>query len=154
MTGFISGQGVLPLDTQVMGDIVTYRFTVQGVPPSKNTYDNLPPEWRGSMKHKWINAVIKEVQAQDMPRHVPRIGLSAVLVFPDIRKRDPQNYVSSLWNWIPDGLQAARVIDDDRDGVIDFGRNLGIRFALDDRRRLSRDQRKRTHIAITMRLPT
>lgn len=149
-----SGQGVLPFDSQILGDIVTYRFTVQGVPPSKNVYDDMPVMWRASMKHKWINAVIREVEAQDMPRGVAKIGLSAMLVFPDSRKRDPQNYVSALWNWVPDALQAARVIDDDRDGKIDFGRGLGIRFAVDDRRRLTKDARKRTHIAITMRLPT
>lgn len=149
----ISGQGALPLGMIQQGEIVTYRFTVPGVPPSKNNYDNWPPEWKSSAKHKWIRAVIREVEAQDMPRGVARIGLAATLVFPDNRKRDPQNYAPALWNWIPDGLQAARVILDDRDGVIDFGRNLGIRFAVDDRKRLSRDARKRTHIAITLRLP-
>lgn len=146
----ISGQGALPLGKVESGSIVTYRFTVPGVPPSKNVYDTAPEMWRAGWKHKWIRAVVKEVEAQDMPRGVPRIGLAATLVFPDIRKRDPQNYVSSLWNWIPDGLQKAGVIKDDRDGVIDFGRNLGIRFALDDRKQLSRDARKRTHIAISM----
>lgn len=148
-----NGQGALPLGKLEQGDLVTYRFTIPGVPPSKNAYDNMPEMWRGSMKAKWVQAVMREVEAQDMPRHVTRIGLAATLVFPDNRKRDPQNYVPALWNWIPDGLQYARVIDDDRDGMIDFGRNLGIRFAVDDRKRLSREARKRTHIAVTMRLP-
>ena len=148
----MTGQGVLPMFTDVRGEIVTYRFTVQGLPPSKNRYDNLPPEWRGSMKHKWIRAVIREVELQDMPRNVAKIGLHAILVFPDARKRDPQNYVPSLWNWVPDALQAAGVIKDDSEGMIDFGRNLGIGFAVDSRKRLPRASRQRTHIAITMRL--
>ena len=148
----ISGQGALPISMIETGDLVTYRFVIPGLPPSKNVYDDLPQAWRGSMKHKWINAVIREVEAQDMPRHVGRIGLSALLVFPDTRKRDPQNYVPSLWNWVPDALQKCGVIDDDRDGMIDFGRNLGIRFAVDDRKRVSKEIRKRTHIAITMRV--
>lgn len=147
----ISGQGVLPLDVQTVGDLVTYRFTVPGLPPSKNDYDNYPAAWRSSLKHKWMNAVIREVEAQDMPRGVAQIGLSALLVFPESRVRDPQNYVSSLWNWVPDALQKAGVIKDDRAGRIVFGRDLGIRFAIDSRKRVSRELRKRTHIAVTVR---
>lgn len=145
-----SGQMALPLGRLEQGQIVTYRFTVPGLPPSKNTYDGLPPQWKNSMKHKWIRAVIREVEAQDMPRGVPRIGLSAVLVFPTKRRRDPQNYAPALWNWIPDALQKCGVIHDDRDGIIDFGPNLGIQFALDERKSISPDRRKRTQIAITL----
>lgn len=149
----ISGQGALPIGMVENGEIVTYRFAFPYLPPSKNVYDGWLPAWKSAAKHKWINAVIRAVEEQDVPRGVERIGLAATLVFPEPRKRDPQNYAPALWNWIPDGLQKCGVIKDDRDGVIDFGKNLGIRFAIDDRKRLSRDARKRTHIALTLRLP-
>jgi hypothetical protein len=146
-----SPQLALPIDTQVDGDVVVYRIRLPFLPPSKNQFDGLPIAWKASMKRKWIKAIVEECQRQQIPA-APKIGLSATLVFARAARRDPQNYANCLWNWVPDALQQAGVISDDRDGKIDFGPNLGVRFAVDTRKAPPKKLQV-THLAISMVLP-
>lgn len=141
-------QLALPLDTNVQGDLVTYRIRLPFLPPSKNAYDGWLPEWKAGCKRKWVKAVVRECEALQIPR-APRIGLAAMLVFSRNGRRDPQNYANCLWNFVPDALQHAGVIADDRDGVIDFGPNLGIRFAINPAA-----GKGVTHLTITMVVPS
>lgn len=143
-------QGLLPVNMDPEGDVRLYRFTLPFLPPSKNATGGWPPSWLHSMKRKWEKAVRENVEQLMIPP-AARIGLSATLVFPVKARRDPQNYSHHLWHWVPDGLVKAGVIPDDHDGLIGFGRNLGIRMAIDDRV-APKEKRQRTHIALTMRV--
>ncbi len=143
-------QGLLPVGSDDEGDLRLYRMVLPFLPPSKNVMDNWPAEWRSSAKKKWIRAIGDECRALMMPR-AEKIGLAAVLVFPTAARRDIQNYSNALWHWVPDALVRAGVIDDDRDGMIEYGPNLGIRFAV-DRRVAPKAKRQRTHLAITLKV--
>lgn len=145
-------QLALPISTEQHGEIRMYRFTLPFLPPSKNQYDTLPWQYQQSIKGKWVRHVIRECEALMMPKDMFRIGLSAALVFPTARRRDPQNYASTLWNFVPDALQKGGFLQDDRDGRIEFGQNLGIQFKIDDRKGVPDVHRKKTHIAIAVRM--
>jgi hypothetical protein len=99
----------LPIVPAVSGELRTYDILLPFLPPSKNEYDRLPGEWKSGVKRKWYRWVREECEAQDMPRNVPKIGLMAWLTFPNRGTvRDPQNYSSTLWNFVPDALQLSR----------------------------------------------
>lgn len=153
-TGNVKGepQLALPINVEEHGEIRMYRFTVPFLPPSKNQYDTLPWQYQQSMKGKWKRRVIAECEALMLPKGMTKIGLSAALVFPQSRRRDPQNYAATLWNFVPDALQAGGFLLDDRDGCIEFGQNLGVRFHIDDRPAVPTARRKRTHLAIAVRM--
>jgi len=127
-------QLAIPFDVTSKDDLVTYHIRLPFLPPSKNKYDGWPIAWKSSCKWKWMNAVIAECKALQIPRS-PRIGLAAMLVFRTNARRDPQNYSNCLWNFVPDALQKAGVILDDRAGAIDFGggSDLGVKFAVNPR---------------------
>lgn len=144
-------QGLLPIDVQDEGDLRLYRMTLPFLPPSKNVYDNWPNEWKHAAKKKWIRHVGEWCEAMMVPT-ADAIGLAAVLVFPTKGRRDPQNYAQALWHWVPDALQAAGVIDDDREGKIQIGPNWGLSFAYDLRAGVPKERRQRTVIAMTMRV--
>jgi hypothetical protein len=149
----------LPIVPAVSGELRTYDILLPFLPPSKNEYDRLPGEWKSGVKRKWYRWVREECEAQDMPRNVPKIGLMAWLTFPNRGTvRDPQNYSSTLWNFVPDALQLSRgrgypMLPDDGQGRIDFGPNLGIAFRFDERKTVPRKQRQRTLIRIAVRVP-
>lgn len=141
-------QGVLPINSQDEGELRMYRLMFPYLPPSKNVFDGWPPAWKSSAKKKWLRAVERQVKALQIPP-ASKIGLAAVLVFPTNGRRDIQNYANCLWHWIPDGLVNAGVLSDDREGMIEFGPNLGIKFAVDNRV-APKEKRKRTHVVLTM----
>lgn len=143
-------QGLLPIGVEETGDLRLYRMVLPFLPPSKNVYDNWPGEWKSSAKKKWIRHIVSQCESMMIPK-AEKIGLAAVLVFPTVQRRDPQNYANCLWNWVPDALQVAGVIDDDREGKIEIGPNWGLKFAI-DRRSAPKEQRQRTHIALTMKV--
>lgn len=153
-TGHVMGvpvQGLLPVDGYQDSDLRLYRMVLPFLPPSKNVYDNWPGTWRSSAKRKWKNWIEREVAAQMIPK-AETIGLAAVLVFPQSAQRDPQNYSNCLWHWVPDALQSAGVIDGDHEGKIQIGPNWGLKMMVDPRKELSKERRKRTHLALTMRV--
>jgi hypothetical protein len=147
----------LPLTPTISGELRTYDIRLPFLPPSKNEYDRLPGEWKSGVKRKWYRWIREEAEAQDMPRNVPKIGLMAWLTFPTRGVvRDPQNYASTLWNFVPDALPRGRgypMLPDDGQGRIDFGPNLGIAFRFDERRDVPKKARKRTLIRIAVRVP-
>jgi hypothetical protein len=144
-------QGILPIDVREEGDLRLYKITLPFLPPSKNEYDPWPGTWKSAAKKKWMRHIETHVKALGIPA-AEKIGLAAVLVFPTkAARRDPQNYSNCLWHWVPDALQAAGVIDDDRAGKIELGPNWGINFAVDDRA-APKEKRKRTIIMLTMRV--
>ena len=143
-------QGILPLGSQDEGDLRLYRFTLPFLPPSKNVYDNWPGVWKSSAKAKWKRHILTHVKALNIPQ-AERIGLAAILVFPVSQRRDPQNYANCLWNWVPDALQEAGVIDGDHMGKIEFPPGLGIKFAV-DKRVAPKEKRQRTQIILTMKV--
>lgn len=143
-------QGILPMDIKEEGDLRLYKITLPFLPPSKNEYDQWPGTWKSSAKAKWMREVRRHVIALGIPQ-AEKIGLAAILVFPQNARRDPQNYSNCLWHWVPDALQAAGVIDDDRAGKIELGPNWGVKFAIDSRV-APKEKRKRTIIMLTMRV--
>lgn len=143
-------QGLLPVNAQEEGDLRLYRIVLPFLPPSKNVFDGWPNEWKSGAKRKWTRHIVAECQSLMIPK-AEKIGLAAVLVFPTKARRDPQNYSNCLWHWVPDALQKAGVIDDDREGKIEIGPNWGLRFAIDGRA-APKVKRQRTHIALTMKV--
>jgi hypothetical protein len=141
-------QGVLPVDVEQTGDLRLYKLHLPFLPPSKNVYDNWPGEWKGSATKKWERHILQKCEELMIPK-AEKIGLAAVLVFPQSGHRDPQNYSNCLWHWVPDALVKAGVIDDDNEGKIEIGPNWGLRFAY-DKRVAPKEMRKHTHIALTM----
>lgn len=148
-----ASQLALPVDVEDDGEIRLYKMAFPFLPPSKNVYDGWPREWKSGVKRKWEKAIATKVDEMMMPKHVIKIGLAATLVFPSNARRDPQNYSNCLWNFVPDGLQKAGVIDDDREGMIEIGPNWGLKFDYDLRATLPKKRRERTIIAITMLVP-
>ena len=146
----VGSQLALPVDATTEGEVRLYRLRFPYLPPSKNVMDGWQPAWKSSAKRKWEKRVALLADELAMPRGVRHIGLAATLIFPTNARRDPQNYSQALWNWIPDGLQKCGVLVDDRDGAIDFGPNLGVRFAIDDRKGVPKEKRQRTVVAVTM----
>jgi hypothetical protein len=145
-------QGAFPLDIHEAGELVTYTMVLPFLPPSKNVYEDWPAMWKSSAKGKWASHIARMRDELDIPM-AQQIGLAAVLVFPGPAHRDPQNYAQALWHWVPDALVRCGVIPDDNEGRIEIGPNWGLKFEYDQRRRIHKDLRKRTRLAITMRVP-
>ena len=139
----------LELDTVRTGALIVHRFTIPMLPLSKNVYDAMQPSWQHSHKKRWMREVAAKCAEQQIPLDLKYIGLSATLVFPTNRRRDPQNYSATLWNFVPDALQRCGVLQDDRDGRISFGSNLGINLAYDTRPGVPEKHRKRTMVALS-----
>lgn len=163
----------LPLEVPSPGETRIYQMTFPFLPPSKNVYDNWQWMAQRSAKLKWLKAIVRECEAQAMPKNLPRIGLGAVLVFPSrVQRRDVQNYAQTLWHFVPDALQAPStrqlaihakdpsytlpygLIPDDTDGRIDWPPGLGVRFEYDERKHVPKERRQRTMLAISMRVPS
>lgn len=147
---------MLPVEEQV-GEIRRYEILLPFLPPSKNVADGWPPEWRTAAKQKWRKHLVEACESRNMPVNVSRVGLAAKLIFASNRVRDPQNYAPYLWNWVCDGLQGGvhqgfPLLPDDRDGRIDFGRNLGIRMAVDTHPDWPKKRRERTLLAVTVQM--
>lgn len=149
-----SPQLALPVDVTDTGEVRLYKMVLPFLPPSKNVYDKWLGTWQSSAKGKWVRAIAREADAQQMPRGVDRIGLSATLVFPSRRGRDLSNYAQCLWHFVPDALQRCDVLTNDSDGHIEYGPNLGVKFAYDLRPNVSKLMRQRTVLRIAMRVET
>jgi hypothetical protein len=138
----------LPLEETQQGVAAQYVIWMPYLPLSKNQWDYKDPINRGRIKKRWIQRIVKECEIQDMPKGLPKIALGAVLYFGTNRQRDPQNYVSALWNIVPDALEAKQhgsvkrgkdlvplfgygLIPDDRDGRIIYPGGLGIVLTVD-----------------------
>lgn len=142
----------LPMNTLDEGEARVYQFVFPFTPPSKNVYERWLPEWQTACKRKWVRHMKTRLDENMVPP-VPRVGLSALLVFPEDNRRDPQNYAQTLWHFVPDALVRCGIIPDDSAGHIDFGpHHLGIRFGVDNRR-LDKGRRTRTILALTMLVP-
>lgn len=150
-SGHMQGtQLALPVSEEQIGEVRLYRIALPYLPPSKNVYENWPPTWKSSMKKKWVRDLTSKVEEQTMPLDVVKVGLAATLVFPTRARRDPQNYAQALWHWVPDALQKAGVISDDREGKIEIPGNWGLKFDYDTRSGVPKKRRERTLIALTM----
>lgn len=171
----------LPIEEHQVGEFRIYKLVLPFLPDSKNVVANWPAEWKAGKKRKWVRAILKEVQSQDMPLGLQQIGVAARLVFPTRptgrqQKRDPQNFSEQLWHYVCDALQycsydcweAAKdrvpasqrrhlghcgVVVDDSENHVHIGPNWGIQFAYDLRPELPKERRSRTILSITMRVP-
>lgn len=150
----MAAQLALPLNVHDTGEVRLYRMMLPFLPPSKNVYDGWQAMWQSGHKKKWIRAIAEQVEELDMPLGVQQIGLAATLVFPSKNRRDPQNYASTLWNFVPDGLVRAGVVSDDREGQVQIGPNWGVKFAYDLRATVDKRFRSKTLLAVTMRVAT
>lgn len=103
----------------------TYTMRFPWLPPSKNKYDGWLPAWKSGAKKKWMRAIAREVEIQQIPA-VEKVGIAVRLQFRSKAHRDPQNYAQCVWHWVPDGLVQAGVIPDDDDGRIEIGPNWGL----------------------------
>lgn len=146
-------QLALPVSVEEQGEVRLYQMVFPFLPPSKNVYDNWPGTWRRSAKLKWVRHITDEVESQMIPKGLRKVGLAATLVFPAQGRRDPQNYSNALWHWVPDALQTAGVLLDDREGCVDIGPNWGIKFAYDTRRGVDKRWRQRTVLHLAVRVP-
>lgn len=130
--------------------VTYYELTFPYRPPSKNKYDSLDRMWQSGIKKKWK----RDTKLLCMEMHVPKgqkwVSLEATIFFATNRRRDPSNYAGPLWNFVPDGLQECGVLDDDRDGRIEFGENLGIKFEI-DKRPILPAKKERTIVRIGVR---
>lgn len=144
-------QGILPVDVTDTGDTRLYKLALPFLPPSKNVYDQWPGTFKSSAKKKWERHIVDWAHGLAIPR-ASQVGLAAVLVFPSKARRDIQNYAQTLWHFVPDALQKAGVLDDDSDGHVQFGPQLGIKFAYDLRKGIPKERRSRTIVAVTMRV--
>lgn len=127
-------QLALPVTATVGDAAVTYRMVFPWLPPSKNRYDGWLPAWQASAKRKWIAAITREADAQQIPA-VSRVAVAVELVFASRARRDPQNYAQAIWNWVPDGLVRAGVIPDDGEGRILIGEHWGVVMRVGAQRR-------------------
>lgn len=152
MRGEAGTQLGLGLDVKQIGEVATFRFVFPFLPPSKNQYDSWQPMWKNSTKRKWIQHTQRMVDEMGMPKGLTRVGLRGRLVFPTARRRDPQNYAQTLWHFFPDALVRAGVLVDDRDGSIDWGKNLGIDLAVDPRPGKGKRDRSRTIVVVSARI--
>ena len=142
----------LPLDVAVVGEVITWRFDLGFLPPSKNVYDSWPGTWKSSAKGKWIKHIGEQCDRLQVPYGLARVGLAARLTFPTNQRRDPQNYSNCLWHWVPDALVRCGRLVDDRDGALSIGPNWGITFAVDNRPHVNKRLRQRTTITMAARL--
>lgn len=146
----VSSQLALPVDVEDDGEIRLYKIALPYLPPSKNVYDGWPVMWKHSLKKKWEKDILAKCDEMVIPRGVEKVGLAATLVFPSRARRDPQNYAQAIWHFVPDALQKAGVIDDDREGKIEIPGNWGVKFAYDLRTGVPKKRRERTILAMTM----
>lgn len=149
----VASQLALPVDVEQQGEIRLYTLSFPFLPPSKNVYENWPPQWKHSAKGKWVRAISRKCDELMMPKGVEKVGMAATLVFPNNNRRDPQNYAQALWHWVPDALQVAGIITGDHEGKIEIPGNWGLKFAHDLRRGVPKSQRERTILAVTMLVP-
>lgn len=149
----VTTQLALPVNVEQQGEIRLYKIALPFVPPSKNQIDGWPILWKQGVKKKWVKAIVEECEALGMPKGVARVGLAATIVFATNGRRDVQNYSQQLWHWVPDALQTAGVLLDDREGCVEFGPNLGVTFRVDTRKHLPKVKRQRTIIAVTLLVP-
>lgn len=144
----------LPIEEVQTGELRRYKLHFPFVPPSKNKYDGWPPGWKASAKRKWEKAVREQCEALQIPKGNRHIGLAAVVWFTTNRGRDSANFAQCLWNFVPDGLQKAGVLVNDRHQDIDygFGKTLGVKFLVDTRTTLPKAKRERTVVGLTIRV--
>lgn len=147
--GDMATQMAMIVDDTPVGEIAVRRMVLPFLPPSKNQYDGWPWQWQSGAKKKWYRWIEKLAMEQDLPQGLTKIGLSAKLWFPTNNRRDPQNYAGPLWNFVPDALQACGVLQDDRDGAIEFGANLGLLLVHDNRTHVPKKKRQRTELAVS-----
>ena len=164
----------LPLGEVQTGELRQYTIELPYLPPSKNQWAVMGVFDRAATKRRWIQRIVRECEAQDMPKNLPRIGLAAALTFPSRRPRDIQNYAVTLWDIVPDALEAKQhgtikhtrngeewreplfgygMIPDDSAGRIEIPANQGIVFKYDERTELPAAKRRRTLIYIGVRVP-
>ena len=149
----MGSQLALPVNVSDDGEVRLYKIALPFLPPSKNVYDNWPPEWKHSAKKKWEKHIVAACREMAMPLNVPKVGLAATLTFPNRNRRDLQNYAQALWHWVPDALQVAGVISGDHEGKVEIGRNWGLTFSFDTRVTVAKKRRERTVLAVTMFVP-
>ncbi|MCH5323987.1 MAG: RusA family crossover junction endodeoxyribonuclease [Eubacterium sp.] len=114
---------------------MTYRYTIDRIPPSNNKYIGRNARWEyGKVKSEWAQLI------KCCCRPVPKAPLKKAVVeltyyFPDRKRRDPDNYSGKM---ILDGLvRAGILVDDSFDCII-----LSIRAGYDKKN-------PRTEITIT-----
>lgn len=147
-------QLALPIDAEQQGEIRVYRVMVPFTPPSKNVYDGWPVQWKSSAKKKWTRHLLDQFEMHTVPRGCVKVGLQAAIVFPTKAHRDTQNYAQCLWHWVPDALQKYGAIANDTPEYVEFGRNLGVTFMVDDRRGVPKAKRQRTYVSIACQMPS
>jgi hypothetical protein len=130
--------------------ITTYRLHFPYLPPSKNVFDGWPVQWKAGAKRKWLSAIRDLCDEQNVPVDNPVVGLAARLVFPTRQRRDVQNYAQCLWNWVPDGLVRAGILQDDKTGAVQIGPNWGIEMAVDGRRGVPAKKRQHTTVTVAI----
>lgn len=145
-------QLALPVSVDQVGEVRRYEVVLPFCPPSKNVYDKWHWTEQRSCKAKWFRWIEKEARAQQMPQGLTRIGLAALIVFPNRNRRDFQNYANALWHFVPDALVKCGVLLDDKAGMIDFPKGLGVGFEYDTTPGRPIAHRSRTVVRIAMQV--
>jgi hypothetical protein len=159
---------------QIIRENRRYVIEIPYLPPSKNQWRTMDNLTKSGVKKRWIRRIVAECEAQDMPKGLPKIALAAKLIFPSRTDRDIQNYAATLWEFVPDALEAKQhgtikrtrngqewrepifgygMIPNDSAGHIEWPPDHGIVFGYDERRELPATKRRRTLIFIVVRMP-
>ena len=141
---------LIPLDE---GQVVSRTVTVLKAAVSKNVYDNWPGPWKAGHRDSWKKHLVAGFEEVQLPTGGVRVACQATLVFPTARRRDFQNYHHPLWYYVADALVDYGVIPDDTPEYFSIGANGGITFAVDNRRFVAEDKRKRVVLGIAVQMP-
>lgn len=121
-------------------------------PVSKNVWDYWQPMWKSGYRSKWMKHLLRQFDQQQFPLGVRQAVCHATLWFGTQRRRDWQNYVHPLWNFVADALVEFGVIEDDTPDMFGVGQNGGITFCVDRRRGVAANQKRRTVIGFAFEL--
>lgn len=85
-------------------------LSLEGIPPSKNTYDNKHWAQQQKIHDKWKTAATVACNNSEPPAFNPPVCVGFIFSLPDRRIRDVENFVV---HGILDGLEASDVVEDD-----------------------------------------
>jgi len=89
------------------------KITIPTTPPSINQYQHW--HWAEKRKEKqyWCIEIWALLKLNGHPKNCRHINVSADIYFTTNRRRDSQNYASTLYKFLDDALVTAGVIPDD-----------------------------------------
>jgi hypothetical protein len=100
---------------------MTTILNIPLVPPSLNTWQTVHWAKRKRIKDEWANAIWALCNESRVPP-MDKVHLSAVLLFATNRKRDADNFESTLKKITQDSLVRIGIIPDDTPECVSWGK--------------------------------